>query len=125
MDFVEILWNVLFFLVIFLIVYFFTYCMNLNHYKKKKYKKINEYNYLTLKFHLPIKGENLRKMLISFSLIDAFIIAFVTTVITLIPIQFIWQLLIGFVLLFFLIYVCYEIYGKYLMKKRKEKENEL
>ena len=56
-------------------------------------------------------------MLIWFSIIDAFIISFVTTFITIIKLDTIWQILIGFVLLFVLIYAFYEIYGRHLINK--------
>ncbi len=121
----EIWFHLFFFLVVFLIVFLFTYIINYNQWKKKNYQKIGEYRYLKLKFGLDSKKVPLRKILISFSLLDAFIISFVTTFLALLQINFIWQMLIGFVLLFALIYACYELYGRHLMKKYQgRKENE-
>ena len=51
------------------------------------------------------------------ALINSFIIAFVSTVISAIPAHVVWQLLVGFVLIFGLIYALYEIYGRILVKK--------
>ncbi len=113
----EIWLNILFFLGLFLAIYVLTYCMNLYKLKKKKQKNISELNYLILKFHLDKKKLKVRSMLIWFSIIDAFIISFVTTFITIIKLDTIWQILIGFVLLFVLIYAFYEIYGRHLINK--------
>ncbi len=114
--------NLLFFLGLFLVVYLITYFMNLRKWKKKKYKKIGELNYLLLKFQLDLSKLNVRKMIIWFSLLDAFIMAFVTTFITIIDIDMIWQMLIGFVLLFVLIYALYEIYGRHLVNQGYQKK---
>ena len=55
-----------------------------------------------------------------FPLINSFIITLVTLILELINIPYIFKLIIGFVLLFGLIYALYEIYGKHLKKKEKE-----
>ena len=51
------------------------------------------------------------------AIINAFIISSVVTIISNIKLKMMWQLLIGFVLLFALIYSLYEIYGRHLIKK--------
>lgn len=117
----EIWLEMFFFLIVFCLVYMITYFTNLRKWKKKQYKKIGEYNYLMMKFHLDGTKLILRKMLLWFSLMDALIIAFVTTFITMLDIGIMWQLLIGFVLLFALIYAIYEIYGRSLVKKGYQK----
>ena len=61
-------------------------------------------------------------MLLWFSIMNAFIISFVATFITAIEIGTIWQMLIGFILLFGLIYSFYEIYGRHLVNQEKRKE---
>ena len=118
----EIWLNLLFFFIVFLLVYVITYFINLQKFKKKKIKTIGEYNYLVTKFRLNFRKLNVRKMLLWFSLLDAFIIAFVTTFITLVDMDTIWQMVIGFVLLFVLIYACYEIYGRHLVSELERKE---
>jgi len=109
--------NVLFFLVIFLLFFILTYFLNLHKYKKRKKKKIGELNYLVLKFRLDVKRLPVRQMLLWFSFLDAFILAFVTTFIFLLDIDMLCRMLIGFVLLFGLIYALYEIYGRHLVNK--------
>ena len=76
-------------------------------------------NYLITKFNLDLKTLDIKNLARSVALINAFIIAFVSTVLINLKLQTILRLLIGFVLLFVLIYACYEIYGNYLKKGRK------
>jgi len=130
MDTKEFWMNLLFFLVVFLLFFVLTYCMNMYKFKKKKKKKIGELNYLVLKFRLDIKILPVRKMLLWFSFIDSFILSFVTTFISLLDISMLWRMTVGFVLLFALIYAFYEIYGRHLVNKgygikKGMKKNEL
>ena len=60
-------------------------------------------------------------MLLWICILDAFIISFVGTFITILPVKFGWQFLIGFVLLFALIYALFEIYGRHLVNKGLQK----
>ncbi len=113
MENMQIWMEIIFFFLMFFIVFLITYIINLRKYKKKKYKSIGELNYLILKFHLDKEKLPIRKMLLPISLLDAFIMAFTASFITILPINMIWQLLIGFVLLFALIYALYEIYGRH------------
>jgi hypothetical protein len=106
-------WFALFFIIIF-VVYFF---MLRHKLKRKKEKSIGEISYLIRKFKLDVRKIDYWKMIIPISLINAFIISFVATVIMIFPVDMLWQLLIGFVFLFFLIYAIYEIYGRHLEKK--------
>lgn len=85
--------------------------------KKNKETIITEYKYLCSKFGINIKNLLNKKMAIVISFIDAFIITVVFLIIMLIPLKMMWQLLIGFVLLFGLIYSIYEILGRMLVKK--------
>ena len=85
--------------------------------KKVKNEDIMEINYLISKFKLD-KNKILYKPLCLYcSLINGFIISGVVTVISNIKVKMMWQLLIGFVMLFGLIYAVYEIYGRHLVKK--------
>ena len=90
--------------------------------KKKKKKNLGEIEYLCNKFKLNRNKLNYKELMIMIPLIDSFIITFVTIVIDLVPGLFIFKLIIGFVLLMGLIYAIYEIYGRHLIKKEKEKE---
>lgn len=122
METYEMFMEIGFFAIMFLLIFIITYCMNLNNYKKRKYASIGELNYLLKKFNLDRKKLPVRKMLLVFSLIDAFIMAFTASFITALPVNTVFQMLIGFVLLFALIYALYEIYGRHLVKKYKKKE---
>ena len=105
-----------FFAIMFLLVLILTYVLNLKRYKKKKLKSIGEINYLVMKFNLDIDRLPVRKMLLPISILDSLIMAFTASFITLLPIALIWQLMLGFVLLFALIYALYEIYGRHYVK---------
>lgn len=122
METYEMFMEIGFFAIMFLLIFIITYYLNLNNYKKRKYTSIGELNYLLKKFNLDRKKLPVRKMLLVFSLIDAFIMAFTASFITALPINTVFQMLIGFVLLFALIYALYEIYGRHLVKKYKKKE---
>ncbi len=122
METYELLMEIGFFAIMFLLIFIITYWMNLNNYKKRKYTSIGELNYLLKKFNLDRKKLPVRKMLLNFSLLDAFIMAFTASFITSLPVNTVFQMLIGFVLLFALIYALYEIYGRHLVKKYKKKE---
>ncbi len=122
METYEMLMEIGFFAIMFLLIFIITYGMNLNNYKKRKYTSIGELNYLLKKFNLDRKKLPVRKMLLNFSLLDAFIMAFTASFITSLPVNTVFQMLIGFVLLFALIYALYEIYGRHLVKKYKKKE---
>ena len=113
----------LLFIIIFIVDYFFIkrkYLKRLYDKRKKKRKKNNELmeiSYLVSKFNLDKDKLNLKKLLILVSMINAFIISFVSVVVMLIRINIILQLFIGFVLLMALIYALYEILGRHLVKK--------
>ncbi len=116
------------FSLIFLIVFIVYYMILKNNYlknnKKKKKKKndVTEILYLVSKFKL--KKEDLinKKMFIIISLLNAFIISIVCTIIFLIDTPFYIRLIIGFVLLFALIYALYELLGRYLVKVGSDNE---
>ena len=109
------------YLLVFLVYYFFL-CRKKKSKKqkgKKEFKITNEMNYLITKFNLDVKTLDIKSLARGVALINAFIIAFVSTLLINLKMQTIIRLLIGFVLLFVLIYACYEIYGNYLKKGRK------
>ena len=85
--------------------------------KKNDVKEFSEVIYLVGKFKLDKKKIDYKSVILWTALINSFIIAFVSTVISAIPAHVVWQLLVGFVLIFGLIYALYEIYGRILVKK--------
>lgn len=127
MDYLTIITNIIFFLLVFIIVFLVDfYFIAKNRPKRKKGSKekvkvtdrlTTEGMYLMSRFNLDDKKVNLHMLDFHISIINAFIIAFVSTGISLINVNVIFQLLIGFVLLFALIYAIYEIFGRHLKKK--------
>ena len=90
--------------------------------KKKKIKSISEIDYVSMKFKLDSKKLDMDKMIIVISLINAFIISIVSSVVMLMPFAIMWQLIVAFALLFGLIYALYEIYGRHLKHKEEKKK---
>lgn len=119
MDFI--LYQLFWFLFIFLIMFGILYFLLSKKVKKGKKQSVGEFSYLIHRFCLNEKKLNFKSLSFFVSLINAFIISFVSTFIMLLPLGMIWRLMIGFVFLFALIYALYEIYGRYL-KKRYGKE---
>ena len=110
------------FLLIFFVNYFFVNRKYLkrqknNKKRKKKNDELTEIAYLVGKFKLDKDKLPLNKLMILFSLVNAFIISLVIVVVMLIDVNVIFQLIIGFILLMALIYSLYEIIGRHLVKK--------
>jgi len=115
-----ILINVCFCLLLMLVIYLLDYNFIMKPKLKKKNKKNNEImeiSYLIYKFKLDKKKVLLKPTAMWCSLINGFIISVTVTVISNIKLHIAWQLLIGFALVFGLIYSIYEIYGRHLVKK--------
>ncbi len=104
---------------VFLVYYFFLCRKKKTKKGRRGFKITNEMSYLITRFKLDEKSLDLRRLAKGVALINGFIIAFVSTVLINLKFQTVIRLLIGFVLLFILIYACYEIYGNYLKKGRK------
>ena len=125
-----ILVNACFFILLWILIFLFEYffVMNKKSKNKKSKKKNNiqimEYTYLIGKFRLDENKIVYKSLARGCSIIIGFIISAVVTIISNIDLYIVWQLLIGFVLLFALIYSVYEIYGRILVKKGWRKENE-
>lgn len=106
----------LFIIVFLLLMLFFTI-----YYRNKigKEKKLSEVRYFKKKFDLNII--NFKKFYNGIAIINSLIIAFVTTF--LMYMDIVWELnyalelIIGFIILFLLIYSLYEIYGRILKKR--------
>ena len=118
------IWGLFVFIVVFLINFLCIFKRVYENIKKqkskKKNKKLEEFvglSYLIPKFKLDINKMDLNYVFFMVSLIDAFIISFVFVVITIIPWDMGFSMLLGFVLLFGLIYALYEILGRVLVKK--------
>ena len=79
--------------------------------------EIGEINYLAYKFKIPKQDLYKVSIILWIAFVNAFIISLVSTVVTSVPLAICWQLLIGFALLWGLIYSLYEIFGRVLIKK--------
>ena len=99
--------------------------INRRRLKKNKPKLIMEISYLIGKFKLDEKKIVLKEMLNVTAVLNAFIIAFVGTLVAAVPLHIMWTMMIGFVLVFGMIYAVYEIYGRTLVKKGWQKNDKL
>ena len=115
----DFLFNVIFFLFAFLMVFLVDYFI-LSKVKKGK-KRVDKLttidSFLIRRYNLDEKKLNLTRLNFQVALINSFIISFVSSIICLINVFITIQFLIGFVMLFFLTYAIYEIYGRHLRKK--------
>lgn len=110
---------------LFIIIFFVDYIFIKRRYikriiKKKKIKKNNELtelSYLIAKFNLDKSKLPLNSLVLVISIINAFIISLVATLVLMVRTYIVLQLLLGFVLLIALIYAIYELLGRYLERR--------
>ena len=124
MSIQNILLNIIFFLCVFLLIFIVDfYVVSKEKNKKRKIEKLTSQDqYIIKKFNLDETLINLRKLNFHISIINAFIIAFVSTTVSITNFHIGVQLAISFVLLFGLIYSLYEIYGRLMKKKYGKNE---
>ncbi len=106
--------------IVFLVDYLFIKRRYLRRVKKKKNKKnkeLTEIVYLVSKFNLDKNKLPMPLLLFIISLINAFIISLVAVVVILSNTYVVLELLLGFILLFALIYAIYELLGRYLERR--------
>lgn len=116
------IFGIILFVILFILLYFYyTFKMiqilNKKRNKKNKEKFLFPVKYLSNKFKIDKNVLLTKKMILVYSLVDSFIMSLVIIIIELIPLPFGIQLLIGFILLFALIYSIYELLGRYVSKK--------
>ncbi len=121
---INLVWALVLFVLIFLVNYLLVFKKGYDNIKKQKKKKKNKriedfmgLSYLIPKFNLDVNKMNLNYVFLMVSLIDAFIISIVFFVTASIPWSIAFSMLLGFVLLFGLIYSLYELFGRSLVKK--------
>ena len=115
---------VYFYILVFVIIMLLTYILDLSKIKKRKYKSISEVQYLIAKFNLNSSKINYKKICLVVSLLNAIIITTVVVVVSSLNAPIALQFLVGFILLFALIYMLYEIFGRILITKGYQKKTE-
>ncbi len=104
------------------ILIFLIYVIFINR-KRKEYtqgKNQIDINYVIQKFNLDMRKTKYKTLKWVISIVNSFIISFTFTIIVNINGKYIIKLLIGFVILFILIYSIYEIAGR-ILKNQEEK----
>ena len=114
-----ILFNIIFFMLVFLLIFIgdFYFVSKVKGKKRKVEKMTSQDQYIIKRFDLDETRISLRQLNFHISIINAFIIAFVSTVVSITNFHIGVQLAISFVLLFGLIYSLYELYGRHMKKK--------
>ena len=117
LDFV--MYNILYFLILFLVVFLvdFYFLSSKKENKKRVDKMTNQAEFIISRYNVDMKKFSLRRLNFHISIMNGFIISFVAVTIPLIKVHVVVQLLIGFVMMFSLIYSIYEIYGRHVKRK--------
>ena len=130
--------NLIFFIIVFLMVYIFCYYIagrikvpkeknkdksTGKGKKQRSFKYTNEGKLMVIRYNLDEKKVDYQELLKWTSFCNAFVISLTCTIISNIPLKMYFQLAIGFIILFALIYSIFEIVGRHLNKKWG-KENE-
>ena len=115
----EFLWNFIWLFLLVLIVYL----VFINRRKKdySKLKKNDPVKIFIARYNIDVRKTSYKKILNISAVINSFIISFASTLILFID-NVLWALLTCFVVVFGLIYVLYEITGRRLKSKEKEKK---
>lgn len=104
--------------IVFMILYMIMFLID--YFILKKFMT-SEYEFMRYKYNLPKKNKKfIQSIKLKCSLINAFILSIVCTFALFINLQLYIILPISFVWLLMLIYACYSIYGKILLKKLKK-----
>ena len=93
--------------------------------RKKDYSKLKKSDFtriFIIRYDLDMRKTDYKKVLRLTAIINSFIIAFTSTLILNID-NFLWKVVISFIVIFTLIYALYELTGRYLKKKEVEKKD--
>ncbi len=113
--------NLMFFLITFIIVFI---TLLINYYIKKKKGNLfqmRELEMLRIRFKLKSKDLNHESLGLIFALVNSLIIAFTATICTMLKLNYLWQMIIGFSLLMALIYIVYGILGLFIKYQKGKK----
>lgn len=106
------------YLIVFTIILIINYFLYVRKKKRLNKKKMPvELFYLISMYKLDIKKINYKKFLWIYSFVNTFIVSTIYIIVVYLVEGFIWQLLIGMVLLILLIIICYGLLGRYYQKK--------
>lgn len=120
---ISIIIGIITFIVVLIVDYYFVLIPKYNIIQGKKTKRksknntIMEVQFLVSKFKLNDSKIDYKYLLKRIAFLNALIISFTSTIIMYIPLKMMWQLLIGFVIVFSLIYALYELLGRHLVRK--------
>lgn len=106
------------YLIVFIIIFIINYFLYIRKKKRLNKNKVPvELYYLVSMYKLDIKKIKYKKFLWIYSFINTFIVSTIYIIVVYLVEGFLWQLLIGTVLLILLIIICYGILGRYYQKK--------
>ena len=91
--------------------------------KRKDYDKLKDNSYIKgfiARYDLDMRKTSYKKVLNIFTFINSFILAFTSALILNID-NYIWKIVVSFIVIFVLIYALYEIAGRYLKNKEDKK----
>ncbi len=109
------------FVLLFLLV-FIIYMVFVNK-RRKDYHKLKDGSYIKLfiaRYNLDMRKTNYKTVLNIFAIINSFILSFTASLILNIN-NYIWKIVVCFIVVFVLIYALYEIAGRYLKNKEDKK----
>ena len=106
------------YLIVFIIILIISYFVYVRNKKKlNKNKAPIELCYLVNMYRLDIKKINYKNFLWIYSFINTFIVSTIYIIVVYLVDGFLWQIIIGMVLLVLLIIICYGLLGRYYQKK--------
>lgn len=106
------------YLIVFIIIFIINYFLYVRKKKRLNKNKVPvELYYLVSMYKLDINKIKYKEFLWTYSFINTFIISTIYIIVVYLVEGFIWQLLIGMVLLILLIIICYGVLGRYYQKK--------
>ncbi len=91
--------------------------------RRSDYTKLKDNSYVKAfiaRYNLDMRKTKYKEVLRLFAFINSFILAFTSALILNID-EFIWKLVVSFIVIFVLIYALYEITGRYLKNKEDKK----
>lgn len=109
---------VLEYLIVFIIIFIINYFLYIRKKKRLNKNKVPvELYYLVSMYKLDIKKIKYKKFLWTYSFINTFIVSTIYIIVVYLVKGFVFQLIVGVILLILLIIICYGLLGRYYQKK--------